>query len=162
MPLDSTLTYNQTPPRRPTLDDLNGGALANDAEEAPAPGIDPDARAMNQSDKLAVAAHGVIEHTRIQITFSGATPSKTGIWSLREGLALSDFTLNDAGTGITEITHTGGKLPAGTWPAEAYCYGTGDSTAIVEPIANGWRVRTRTAGAAADVNFVLKLSGAGV
>jgi hypothetical protein len=152
------ITYKQTPPRRPTLEDLHGGLLVDDTEYPPDNEC-PRADGMNQGDALHVAAHNMLDAFELYITFSGAAPVKTALRSLRDDLELTDFTLVDGGTGITEITHTGGLLPADPWPATAYCVGTGDSTAIVEAITNGWRVRTRTGGSLADVAFVLKAKG---
>lgn len=156
----TTITYKQSPPRRPTIGDLDGGQLVDDPEFPPDPG-DPSAGAANQRDMLLVAQQGMAEHTKLYITFSGGTPTKTGIRSLRDDLTTADFTVTDNGAGDTSITHTGGKLPADAWPAESKVVGnSGDATDNVELITNGWRVRTRVGGTLADVPFVLKIFGA--
>lgn len=155
----TTLVYKQSPPRRAVLDDLHGGRLENVPGKTPGPDH-PNADKMNQSDALVIALNNVAPHTKLYVTFSSGTPTKTGVWSLRDDLALADFTVTDNGSGDTSITHSGGKLSGATWPAEAYVVGdAGDATINVEGIANGWRVRTRVSGTLADVPFVLKLSG---
>jgi hypothetical protein len=156
-----TNTFKQTPPRRPTVADLHAGLVIDDPEFPPDPG-DPNADAMNQSDELVVSACNMIDAGKLYVAFPSGTTTKTGIWSPRDDLALSDFTLVDNGTGDTSITHTGGKLPAATWPPTAKVVGNGGDTTInVESIANGWRVRTRTGGTLADVPFLLEFSGLG-
>lgn len=152
------LTYLQTPPRRPVISDLHGGIIENDAEFPPDPG-DPEANAMNQSDKLMVHAHELIDGAKLYVTVSGTT-AIAGVWP--STLEAGDFTVVDNGVGDTSITHTGGLLPAATWPATVDVVGnSGGRVGDVESIANGWRIRMRNAStlALADVPFILKISG---
>ena len=157
----TTPTYAQTPPRRPTIDDVGGGAYEDLANFPPDP-ADPSADDVNQLAFLVVAAHNVLAHTILNVQLSGGTPSIVGVFSMRSDLITGDFTVHDAGVGIVEITHTGGKLPAETWWAQAYVSGNaGGGVADVEKITNGWRVRTRVCNTATltDLNFGLRVSG---
>jgi len=158
----STITFEQDPPRRPSLDDLDGGQCENDAENPPVPGIDPDALAMNQRDKLVVGLAGMCAAAWLYITFPGGVATVSGIGGMRQGaeaLVSADFTIVETATGSTTITHTGGKLPAMTWPAGGWIVGGADTTVTFIPVTNGVRVETRTGGALADVAFVVFLSG---
>ncbi len=158
----STLTYEQDPPRRPTLDDLDGGQLANDAEFPPVPGNDPDAHAMNQRDKLVVALAALAGVAWVHITFSAGTPSIAAVGGMRQGgeaLVAGDFTLVDTGVGDTSVTHTGGLLPPKTWPAFALPVGAAACEIAAEQITNGARVRSKVSASAADANYLLFLSG---
>lgn len=155
----TTITYKQSPPRRPTIDDVGGGEYEDDADFPPDPG-DPDADSANQLGLLAVASHGTLEHTKLYVTVPGGTPTGSAIKSLRDDLLVGDFTLTDNGAGDTSIAHTGGKLPADSFPAEAYPVGdAGDCTITVASITNGWRVKARVAGTLTDTPFVLKIYG---
>lgn len=152
-----TLTFEQSPPRRPTLDDLNGGTLENDDGYPPAPGIDPDARAMNQSDRQVVAHAAVLPAAWVHVTFSGGTPSIAATGSLRQGAAAlvpADFSVTDNGVGDVSITHAGGKLPPKTFPPFATLVASSAGQVSAENITNGARVRMN-----ADLNFLLFLSG---
>lgn len=161
MPTTDVLTYEQTPPRRPALSDLDGGACQNDMERPPVPGIDPDALAMNQRDKLVVSLCGITPALVLEVHFSGGVPSIYYVGPMRStGLVAGDFTVVDNGNGDTSITHTGGKLPVVTWSAGAEQV---DDTEIdrirVVPITNGWRVKTKLGSTGTDANFVLRISG---
>ncbi|SRR6266545_828288 len=158
MPETDDLTWEQTPPRRPNIADFNGGQLENDTEFPPSPG-DPDALAQNQLEKQMVGVAGLADFARLYVTNAG-TPALSAIWCMRTDLVLADFTITDGGTGITDVTHTGGKIPAVQWLAEAYRTGNaGAGSATVESITNGWRVRTYVNTTLTDLSFVLKISG---
>lgn len=157
--MTTTITYKLSPARRPTLDDLHGGLVADDSTYPPNAG-DPHASAMNQSDLLVIAAHAVLPVFRLYVTVPSGTPTATAIKTLRDDLVIGDFTITDNGAGDTSITHTGGKLPSDSFPAKAYATGNaGDCTVNVESIANGWRIRARVAGTLTDTPFVLEASG---
>lgn len=160
MPDTDVLTYEQTPPRRPVLDDMGGGLYEDDAAHPPGPDH-PSANATNQTERLVVAAHSIIPHTEIYVTIASSTPSVAGVASVRTDLSTSDFTPTDGGAGITDVTHTGGMLPAATMPAWARGVGDfGDTVFSVDPISNGWRVRARTGGTLTDnKSFVLVVYG---
>lgn len=158
MPDTDTLTYLQTPPRRPVIDDLHGALLENVPGKTPGPDH-PNALAMNQSDKLVALAHELIDVARIYVTNNG-TVTVAAAWP--SWLSTSDFTKSRTGAGDVSIFQATGKLPAATWPAIAVPVGNvGDCTINVEVIVNGWRVRSRVGGAATDVNFLLNVSGLG-
>lgn len=158
----STLTYEQDPPRRPTLDDLDGGNCTDDPKAVPVPGQDPSADAMNQRDKLIVALCAMMGAAWLHVTFSGGTPTKTACGGMRQGgeaFELTDFTLTDNGPGDTSAVHSGGLLPPKTLPAQAYSVHSVAAEISCEPITNGGRVRTKVAASAADAAFVIIFYG---
>ena len=162
MPLDSTLTYEQDPPRRPALDDLDGGACENDPKKPPQPGIDPSAEAMNQRDKLVVGLAALVGAAWVHVTFSAGTPSIAAVGGMRQGanaLVAGDFAVTDNGAGDTSVVHAGGKLPPKTWPSFAVPVGAAAAEIAAEQITNGARVRSKVSASAADANFLLFLSG---
>lgn len=160
MPTTDVLTYEQTPPRRPALSDLDGGTCADDTEFPPDPNVGPSALAMNQRDKLMVGLCGITPAVVLEVHFSAGAPSIYYVGGMRTGLVAGDFTVVDNGDGDTSITHTGGKLPPATWSAGAEQV---DDTEIdrirVVSITNGWRVKTKLGSTGMDANFVLRVSG---
>lgn len=154
------LTYKQAPPRRPNIDDLHGGLLQNHSTRPPGR-EHPNANGMNQGDKLHAAAHALLDFAKIWVQFDGGgVPFIAGVACLNDEITADDFTVVDGGTGITEITHTGGLFPAVQWPAAVDVNGNaGDTTGNAEHITNGWSVRTRTGGTLANIAFTLRVSG---
>jgi hypothetical protein len=163
MPLDSTSTYEQTPPRRPALDDLNGGNLQNRADFPPTPYEHPDARAMNQSDRQLVALAAISAAVGLHVTFPGGTPTIQVVMGVRTDLEAADFTITDHGNGDTTIVHTGGMLPVKTLPVHSLTQA--DDTEIdrirAVPVTNGVRVKTKLGATGTDAAFVLWLTGVG-
>ena len=156
----SVSTYEQLPPRRPSLEDMGGGAFENDTEFAPSPG-DPSAHDVNQMAKQCVALAALSAAVAIHVTFSGGTPSISSVQAVRSDLVAASFTVTDNGAGDTSITHTGGLLPTATFPAFAQQV---DDVEIdrgprVAPITNGWRIKTKLATVGTDSNFLLIASG---
>ena len=153
----SILTYEQDPARRPSLDDLDGGQCTNDAEFPPVPGVDPDANAMNQRDKLVVGLAAMVGAAWVHVTITAGTPAITALGGMRQGgnaLVAGDFSLVDNGSGDISVTHAGGLLPPMTWPPFAVIVGSTAGSIACESITNGARVRM-----SADLNFVVFLSG---
>lgn len=160
MPQETDLvTYEQTPPRLPVLDDLHGGELENVPGKTPGPDH-PNAYAMNQSDRLVIAHANVTPSVKLYVTFPGSVPTISRIDSTRSDLSAGDFTLTDNGAGDTSITHTGGKLPARRWPATVAQV---DDTEIDRirgvPITNGVRVKTKLGTVGTDAAVVVEFSG---
>jgi hypothetical protein len=156
----SVSTWEQSPPRRPSLDDVGGGNYANDTEHPPDPG-DPNAHDVNQMAKQVVALAALGAAAAIHVTFSGGTPSIASVQCARADVVPASFSVTDNGAGDTSITHTGGLLPAVTWPAWARQV---DDVEIdrgprVISITNGWRIKTKLNTTGTDSNFVLFVSG---
>jgi hypothetical protein len=156
----SVSTWEQTPPRRPSLDDMGGGDYENDTEFPPGPD-DPNAHDLNQMAKQVVAFAMLGAAVAIHVTFSGGTPSIASVQCVRADVNPASFVVTDNGDGDTSITHTGGKLPAATWPAIAH---QADDVEIdrgprVISIASGWRVKTKLGTSGTNSNFVLFASG---
>lgn len=156
----SVSTYEQSPPRRPSLDDVGGGAYQNDTKHPPDPG-DPNAHDVNQIAKQVVALAALGAAAAIHVTFSGGTPSIVSVQCVRADITGDSFSILDNAAGDTSITHTGGLLPVATWPAFAHQV---DDTEIdrgprVSSITNGWRIKSKLGATGTDCNFVLFVSG---
>lgn len=144
-------------PRRPSLDDVGGATLEDDAKYPPDRSRMPYAAMLDQLQKQAAAVGAVVESLVLSVEFSGGTPAAVAFTCPRTGLELSDFDVNDNGVGDTTIT-----WPADTFPPEL----TRPELTINEDIgemvggtavsvANGVRVRTYRASGARDLAFTV-------
>jgi hypothetical protein len=159
MPDTDTVTFEQTPPRLPTLDDLHGGRLQNVPGKPPGPDH-PNALAMNQSDRLVVGLANVAPAVKLHITFPGGTPTIQNISSPRTGLVAGDFTMVKNGNGDTSITHVGGKLVGVRWAATVCQVDDVEIDRIrAVPIANGVRVKSKLGTVGTDCAVVVEMSG---
>lgn len=153
----TTLTFDETPPRRPTLDDVGGAAFEDDTSAPPIAGQMPAADDFNQDCKLTVALSAVIYVAFLEVVFSGGTPSVANVVSPVSGVTTGTFTVQDNAAGDTSIT-----WPAGTFP-EGVLKPTGltivEDVAIDEAralkITNGVRVKTLDGAAGTDAGFTL-------
>lgn len=148
-------------PRRPSTDDL-GGDAKQDNHEAPPDDVEHfTAAGWNQLVKQVAALARVAASSKIELRFTGSTPFVSRVTSPRSDVTIATFTLTDNGAGDTSVV-----WPADTFPPTA-CSPTGltlisSSTAVldghVEEIANGIRVRTKSAGAATDIPWTIEVS----
>lgn len=161
MPLDSTPTYEQDPPRWPAAGDLHEGALENDAEFPPTP-AEPNADAMNQSDaQVILLAAGALMAITLAVTITAGAPAITDIlFCVHPDVVIGDFTVTDNAAGDTSIVYTGDLLPPKKRPPQ------GAQTDDVEidrfrvfDITGGARVKSKLGASATDCNFVLDLYG---
>lgn len=146
-------------PRRPSVDDL-GGDQKQDNNEAP-----PDdqehftAGGWNQKVKQISASARVTASCLLDVQFDGSAPFLAAFSCPRDNLTSATFTLTDNGTGDTSIT-----WPADTFPPHVISpsgftpFGSAVVDGRVEKITNGIRVRTRSAGSAADVPFTIHIN----
>ena len=157
----NTLTYDQTPPRRPSIDDVGGGLKEN---ETPAP--DPvsmlTAEDENQQEKLMVAAHRLLPLAIVQVTFTGGVPSVTAAVGLGTGVDATDFTATDNANGDTTISWPSALMPAVGMPPRVW---QTDDIEIdrVRALATSFggnpavRVKTKLAAVGTDCNFALEI-----
>jgi hypothetical protein len=162
MASSNVLTYNQTPPHRPGIDELGGGAFENDPDFPPHPTTEPAAEDFNQTTKQLVAQARMMAAVEFYVVFTAGVPAINTVVGLPDGLVAGDFTVVDNGAGDTSITHTGGKIPPQMYPAPKGLTLVQDveiDRARAFKITNGWQVKTKLGGTGTDCNFVLIVSG---
>jgi hypothetical protein len=146
-----------TDPHRPSTDDLGGDDKLDDAEYPPDPVEHPTAAGWNQIVKQVAALARGAEAAKIEVRFVAGVPAIARASGPSSAIIPALFTVIDNGVGDTTIT-----WPANTFPTHQ-CSPTGltllssllDLSGSVEEIVNGFRVRTRDAGAFADVGFTI-------
>ncbi len=164
MPSSDTLTYDQSPPRRPTLDDLGGGEKVNDGTSPPDPVRHLTAEDANQTAQQIAAIGRVMPVGRVSVRIGGGGAHVVDKQNCAPSAAtLLSFTVTDHGTGDIEIRWAQSLFP----PAQGnpVAHATGSNPALIATEATtqgsstyGARVRTQNAaGAALDVPFELEI-----
>lgn len=105
-----TLTFDMSPPRRPTLEDCGGGQKVN-GTPPPDPVRMLVAEDVNQLSKQAVATGSMIPLVTLFVRFTAGAPAIVGLMCPSGNVEISDFTLIDNGAGDTTITWPVGLLP---------------------------------------------------
>ena len=153
----STLTFDITPPRRPSLDDIGGATLVDDAARPPHKATMPYADQLNQCQLQIERLAAMTEVLTLTVTFAAGVPSVSQFTASRTTVVIGDFTVTDNGTGDTTIT----------WPANTVTTSTGgpvpglnDTTVgggiTASLVALGVRVLTWTGAATpADRDFTV-------
>lgn len=152
------LTYDETPARRPGLDDVGGAQFEDEIGFEP---IGPDMPAsddFNQMSQTEIAHAKIMPTAGISVGFTAGTPSVRQATGPGVRIVPSTFTVTDNGPGDTTIT-----WPAGTIPSSVLA----PMATINEPsvslgrsitafyVSNGVRVVTDAAGAADDLAFTV-------
>jgi hypothetical protein len=150
-------TYQQTPPRRPGIDDLGGTGKAKRAS-APAPDpvrdLTPDDAVQLAQTTVALAQTGAL--LRLSLSFSVSIYSVDRLGCVRSDVSPASFTVVRNGTGDVSITCPGVTLPPSQGYPSAHVLGAVDGRCTVAEIVNGWRVYLRgSGGTAADFAFRL-------
>ncbi len=150
-------------PRRPSTDDL-GGDAKQDNNEAPPDDVEHfTAAGWNQKVKQLAAIARVVPACVLEIRFSGGAPYVARFSAASGNVTLATFgTPTDNGTGDTSVF-----WPANTFPPAVLSPSgltlLSSSTAVldghVEEVANGIRVRTKSAGSATDIPFTVCIWG---
>jgi hypothetical protein len=161
----NTLTWDQTTPHRPALDELGGGTKENDPAFPPDPIKHPRAEEYNQFSKQFAGYGRIAPLARLHVQISGGVPTIIAAQAPGANVDIGDFTVVDNAAGDTTIwwtTGSGGTLPATTGYPEA-SVATDDDTTItaVYTTVSGHpavHVRTRTAGTLTDANFVVTIN----
>lgn len=153
------LTWDITPPRRPSLDDVGGATLADHAAAPPSKATMPYADQLNQWAKQIERLAALSGAFGLSVTFSGGgAPSVAQYTAMRTTTVNADFTVTDNGTGDTTIA-----WPASTFPTSVLgplgslndgVVGGGVTVALAS--ATSIRVKTWTgASTAADRPFTV-------
>lgn len=145
---------NGISPYRPAEGDMGGTDKQNDAERVPSPD-DPEAGEWNQMVGLIAALAMVGAAALVHVKFSGGTPQIFAVYALNKTLLATDFTVTDAGTGITTLLCPATKIMDPRWGA-AFCQATGNNRATCyRSTTQTLRIETyNSGGAAADVDFL--------
>jgi hypothetical protein len=158
----NTLTFDESPtPRRPTIDDLGGGAKQN-ATSPPDPVRQATAEDFNQATKQIAAVGRVIPLATVFVTISAGVPTVSGVLAPGSSVTTGSFTLTDNGAGDTTISWAASLLPTRSVGAKAFqtddteidriraFYGTASV-----PVANSpaVRVKTKLGATGTDCNF---------
>lgn len=149
------LTWDITPPRRPSLQDCGEALHENDTAYPPTGPIEPYAEELNQWAKQISRMGGVVPAAILYVTFAGGNPGVTQFVAMPTGVTLSTFTLTDNGPGDTSITWPAGTFPTSVmWPSATIADDTAHIICALR-ISNGVRVKTRNlAGGSEDSDFV--------
>lgn len=151
--VEDTLTYDQSPPFRPGLSDLQN-ALKTDDEEFPPDDTEmPFAAEANQQAVQIASISKTREVGLVAIHFTAGTPAV-----FQQSCAQSlepTFTVQDLGNGDTRITWPANTFPNPVVPATAHLTADVDATIACIAITNGVEVKTRVAGVGTDADFVV-------
>lgn len=110
MPSTNVLTHSQTPPRRPTVDDLGGGQKVNGLAK-PDPARHFCAEDANQSAKQIAALGRVAPLAVLKVDYSGSYVKAGLSCQADEGVSLSAFTVYRVSAGVVEITWNPARFP---------------------------------------------------
>lgn len=153
----STLTFDETPPRRPSLDDLGGGAKEND-DVAPDPVRDPTAEDFNQMSKLLAALGRLMPVALLSVDISSGDHFLERVSCATTAHTTGTFTLTDNGAGDISITWPVGSFPPAVARPRAHVVGATPALIAAEAISSGVRVRTEdAAGNPVDVPFEVEI-----
>lgn len=111
MSSSDTLTYDDTPPHRPALDELGGGAKVNGLP-APDPVTMLRAEDVNQLSQQVAAIGRVMPVAVVQVDVSGIVYSATTVTCAPTGMTTANFNLVRNGAGDITITWTSDLLPS--------------------------------------------------
>lgn len=163
MPATNLLTYDDTPPVRPALEDLGGAAKENDPNFPPIPGVMPMAEEDNQKTQQIAAFAKVVPLAILTVTFAAGTPSIANVKALGTNVTAASFTVVDNGDGDTTIWWASGTVLPPT--AGAPIVSQADDTEIDRIRAfyttvsgsPAVRVKTKLGATGADANFVVEI-----
>lgn len=111
MASSDVLTYDQSPPHRPALDELGGGAKVN-GTPAPDPVRHLTAQDANQGAKQIEALGRVAPIALLQVEQTAGTYNKIAVTAQPTGVSLASFTVTKNGTGDVTVSWASGLLPS--------------------------------------------------
>lgn len=159
----SEYTFDLTPARRPSLDDLGGAAKQDHARFPPNPVTMPTAQNWNQFARFMEGAGKLLPFCIIHVSFAAGVPFIVSVRSMRSSLVVGSFPApTDNGDGDTTIDYSAipTAFPPSNRPPRADIVGDG---AFLVPtcdttVANTVRVRTRdNTNTLVDQPFVLEI-----
>lgn len=154
MPAASDNPFDLVLPRRPSLADVGGASVQDDALYPPDPLTMPTAAMLNVVQKLvAQACAGMLPALKFQLTH-GASPSVAAQWQM--GASVVVLTAAKNGAGDYTVTWPADGFPTPIHRGTGWVVVSGAYCPVeVAPVANGVRCKVYdAAGAAADVDFV--------
>ncbi len=153
-----TYTYDDVPPRRPSLDDLGGADYENDPLAPPDHRTMPNAEATNEGARSLAGLNRVSPVAVLHVTFPAGAPAIQSVRGARTSIAPSDFTVTDNGVGDTSITWSANLLPASTMPPIATLAEDVEIDRLrAYLVTGGARVKTKLGASATDCAFELVL-----
>ena len=161
MALSSTLTFDQTTPRRPTVNDFGGAAFQDDARRPPDPTAHPSAGMFNQIIKQVVALANVSPSMKIQVEFVAGSPKITQLVTMGTGILVTDFTVTLNGVGDVSITLPQSKFPQELTRASGLTIVEDveiDRARIVVIPGGGWRIKTKLGATGTNAAFVFQVN----
>ena len=102
--MSSTYTFDLTPPRRPSLDDLGGAAKQDDADYPPNPVTMTDRGELELFARFFEGIGKVVPFCTIHVAFSAGAPYIVSLQSMRSSLVSGNLVLTDNGAGDTTIS----------------------------------------------------------
>ena len=151
MPSPATNVFTLTPPRRPTLADVGGGAKLNDTAFPPDPVTMLTAEDVNQFSQLHTSlasvtplAVFVADYLSASNTFAAISTAKFA--SVNPNMVASDITIDSSVGGQVTFTYPANKLPISFIPPLVNAvYDPANSTSstvqYVQRLSNGCTVR---------------------
>src|SRR5690606_34583815 len=140
---------DDTPPRRPGVEDVGGDKKIDDDRHPPDPVIHPTAGGWNEKARQIPALARVSASAKLKVEFASGTSVLAQCAAASMKVSPQIFTVTDNGIGDTTVT-----WPAETFPA-AVCSPTGLTVfhttiayGVCEEVTNGIRVRTFDAAGA--------------
>lgn len=151
------LTWDMSPAQRPSLDNMGGASLVDDAVNPPDPEKMPTAASLNQVQNQCQALAKVAMAFAMDVVNNGTTASLARFTAAGTNIVNGTFTVSRISVGLVQITWAAGTFPVSV--VNPHVQMTTDAAwcaAIPIPISNGVQIKTRnSAGALTDGNFTL-------
>lgn len=165
--MSSTYTFDLTPPRRPSLDDLGGAAKQDRVDFPPNPLTMPTAENWNHFARALEGWGKTVPFLCVTVDMLSGTPTLTAVQSVRSTFTLSYLLgisglLVDNGAGDTTFDYTSliGQWVPPTRPPQVDVIGATGARypGVSQPTVSSVRVITQNSlGVATDYSFVLTL-----
>lgn len=160
MSASADYTWDISPARRPSLDDLGGDAKENDLAFPPDPVLMPTAEEHNQ---FANQLHGLARvgfSCLVHVIYTAGAPSVAEVAAMGNNVTTGSFTLTDNGNGDTTIQWASGLLPPGGMPPLVWLAADDAALHPTGEWVTGTEIRVRTrdnANVLTDFDFVIAI-----
>lgn len=153
----STNTWDINPARRPSLNDMGGASLEDDAVNPPDPNTDPTAASLNQCQDQGAALAAVSPAFILDVVNNGTTASLSRFSAPGFNIVGGALTIARVSIGLVSITWPSGTFPVSVAnPIVQMTTDAAFSQPIPIAISNGVQVKCRdNTGALADGNFTI-------
>lgn len=143
--------------RRPSLNDMGGASLEDDAKNPPNPNLHPTSAQLNQYATQCRSIGSTAPSAIIDVTNNGSAAVIARMTACGTNVLSGTFTVTRVSVGLVSITWTPGALPVSV--ANPTIQMTTDAPwldAIPIPISNGFQVKSRdNTNTLADGNFTI-------